>query len=141
MLCEACNKNLATVFSNIVVADASQELYLCQSCLNKRNISYKTENEKTNEKQNLAACICGTSFAEIAESGYVNCKECYITFEKELEPIILNLHGNNLHKGKRKLSKLEVLQEKLKKAKQNNFISLANKIQAELNALKGEIYD
>ncbi len=137
MLCENCRENLATAFSSVFVDELQQELYLCQKCLNKKQLSSKIEKEMKDELDEKF-CVCGISFNEISESGFVRCKECYNTFEKEFEPVILALHTKASHKGKRKLSKLEILLEKLEKAKENNFVSLALKIEKEIASLKGE---
>ena len=141
MFCENCKQNLATAFSSIFVDGVQQEFYLCQTCLKEKKLSSKETIFSKEEFDVDKLCICGTSFKDILESGYVNCKECYKTFEQDLEPVILRLHTKNKHKGKRKLSKIEILFEQLHKAKENNFVSLANKIQNEIDALKGGLND
>ena len=44
--------------------------------------------------------VCGLTFAEFREHGRLGCSHDYVHFEKELEPLILNIHGETQHKGK-----------------------------------------
>lgn len=139
MLCEMCRQNFATAFASVLVEEIEQEFYLCQNCLNKKNLSQSSKilSEEQQESKD-SICTCGTTFNEIKESGYVNCKECYKTFENELQPFILKVHSHTSHRGKRKLSRLEILKEQLRKARENNFVSLAIKIESEIEILKGD---
>lgn len=139
MLCENCKKNLATAFSSVFIDGVLHELYLCGKCLDKKQTSLINIRAEDFENLNGKICVCGTSFNEIAQSGFVKCKHCYSTFKEQLKPIILKLHAKNRHTGKRKLSKLELLLDKLEKAKKSNFFSLAQKIEKEILALKGEL--
>ena len=48
------------------------------------------------------ACpICGITFFEFRKEGRLGCPHDYICFQKELEPLILNIHGESRHVGKR----------------------------------------
>lgn len=44
--------------------------------------------------------VCGSSFADIAESGRVGCSECYKTFYNELLPYLKRVHGSTAHVGR-----------------------------------------
>jgi protein arginine kinase activator len=47
------------------------------------------------------ACpVCGITFFEFRNQGRLGCPHDYIAFESELEPLILNIHGENRHVGK-----------------------------------------
>ena len=45
--------------------------------------------------------ICGITFFEFRNQGRLGCPHDYICFEKELDPLILNIHGESTHTGKR----------------------------------------
>lgn len=139
MLCEICQKAYATAFSSEFAEGVQKEYYLCNECLKNKKLSSISKAEVQNQPQNHKLCICGTSFKEISETGYVKCKECYNTFEKEFETVIKSLHSSNVHRGKRKMTKLELLTEQLEKARENNFVSLAQKLEKEIDFLKGEL--
>ena len=44
--------------------------------------------------------VCGISFYEFRNQGRLGCPHDYVCFEKELEPLILNIHGETTHQGK-----------------------------------------
>jgi protein arginine kinase activator len=48
------------------------------------------------------ACpVCGITFYEFRNQGRLGCPHDYVCFEKELEPLIANIHGETVHKGKK----------------------------------------
>ena len=48
------------------------------------------------------ACpVCGITFYEFRQQGRLGCPHDYVAFEKELEPLIANIHGQSRHTGKR----------------------------------------
>jgi protein arginine kinase activator len=48
------------------------------------------------------ACpVCGITFYEFRNQGRLGCPHDYVFFEKELEPLIANIHGETTHKGKK----------------------------------------
>ena len=60
--------------------------------------------------------FCGTTYAEIANSGHVGCANCYSLFADRLNPSIVRIHGNAAHCGKHsKAAELEKQQEKPQK--------------------------
>ncbi len=44
--------------------------------------------------------VCGITFYEFRQAGRLGCPHDYVCFEKELEPLIANIHGATEHKGK-----------------------------------------
>ena len=136
MFCEKCGKNEATVFVSKVIEDSVQEFYICSSCAKERELTAKLG--LFNNQNNKKVCSCGTTFEEIGQSGYVSCPECYQTFKDELEPVISSMHNSLIHIGKRPCSKIESLKSQIQKAYENNFISLAKKLEGELKQLEGD---
>ncbi|MEX2025662.1 MAG: UvrB/UvrC motif-containing protein, partial [Pirellulaceae bacterium] len=48
------------------------------------------------------ACpVCGITFHEFRTKGRLGCPHDYTFFERELTPLILNIHGEPKHTGKR----------------------------------------
>ena len=47
-----------------------------------------------------ACTICGITFYEFRNQGRLGCPHDYVFFEKELEPLIVNIHGETHHTGK-----------------------------------------
>lgn len=45
--------------------------------------------------------VCGISFFEFRKQGRLGCPHDYICFQPQLEPLILNVHGETTHVGKR----------------------------------------
>ena len=45
--------------------------------------------------------ICGITFYEFRNQGRLGCPHDYICFATELEPLIVNIHGETAHLGKR----------------------------------------
>ena len=47
------------------------------------------------------ACpVCGITFYEFRSQGRLGCPHDYLCFAKELEPVIVNIHGETKHTGK-----------------------------------------
>jgi protein arginine kinase activator len=48
------------------------------------------------------ACpVCGITFFEFRSQGRLGCPHDYVVFKTQLEPLILNVHGESEHVGKR----------------------------------------
>jgi protein arginine kinase activator len=45
--------------------------------------------------------MCGITFFEFRNQGRLGCPHDYVHFEKELEPLIANIHGATQHTGRR----------------------------------------
>ncbi|MCC7084826.1 MAG: UvrB/UvrC motif-containing protein [Pirellulales bacterium] len=53
------------------------------------------------KKLDSRACpVCGITFFDFRNQGRLGCPNDYVFFEKELEPLIANIHGETVHKGK-----------------------------------------
>ena len=45
--------------------------------------------------------MCGITFFEFRNQGRLGCPHDYVHFDKELEPLIANIHGATTHTGRR----------------------------------------
>ncbi len=50
--------------------------------------------------------VCGISFAEFRQTGRLGCGYDYVCFQEDLEPLLVNIHGSKIHKGKRPTRRL-----------------------------------
>lgn len=120
MKCLNCEKP-ATFHITELTGAKPQELHLCEDCARKYLVKAQDEESAAptlagmlaqqlklgQTAQELArldqrACpVCGITFYEFRQQGRLGCPHDYVTFEKELEPLIVNIHGENSHVGKR----------------------------------------
>src|SRR5262249_10878583 len=120
MKCQQCEKP-ATFHITELTGPEPQELHLCEGCAK----SYLTQGEsaatvaptlanvlakqlqigKAAEelaKLDQRSCpVCGISFYEFRNQGRLGCPHDYVYFERELTPLIANIHGESQHVGKR----------------------------------------
>ena len=53
------------------------------------------------ERLDQQSCpVCGVTFFEFRSQGRLGCPHDYVCFEQQLEPLILNVHGEAEHAGK-----------------------------------------
>lgn len=118
MKCQRCDKQ-ATFHITELTGGKPQELHLCEDHARQ----YLTESDNEQQGSNLAgalaqqlvggtaeelarldqqACpICGITFFEFRNQGRLGCPHDYVCFQKELDPLIVNIHGESKHVGKR----------------------------------------
>jgi protein arginine kinase activator len=121
MKCQKCDKPATFHITELEKGKHQQELHLCEE--HARLYLTQTEPEtgapptlagalaqqlavgqtaEELEKLDKKACpVCGITFYEFRNQGRLGCPHDYIFFEKELEPLIANIHGETSHTGKR----------------------------------------
>ena len=119
MKCQQCDK-LATFHITELTGGKPQELHLCEEHARQ----YLTQSdEDTTAATSLAGVlahqmavgqtaeelarldqrvcpVCGITFYEFRNQGRLGCPHDYIAFAAELEPLIINIHGETTHAGK-----------------------------------------
>jgi protein arginine kinase activator len=119
MKCQKCDRS-ATFHITELAGGKPQELHLCEEHARE----YLTESEpepgagtslagalaqqlavgqtaEELERLDRQACpICGITFFEFRNQGRLGCPHDYVCFQKELDPLILNIHGEIEHVGK-----------------------------------------
>ena len=114
MLCEKCNKNIATTHIHTVVNGVSKEMHLCSQCaanegfhsaidggFNSMLATMFGETSALNSKGKEKRCeCCGSTFNDIALTGKAGCPDCYKTFYNEFLPYVKRVHGSVKHIGK-----------------------------------------
>jgi protein-arginine kinase activator protein McsA len=113
MKCQKCDKPATFHITELEKGKHQQELHLCEE--HARLYLTQSEPEPGNaptlagalaqqlavgqtaeelEKLDKKACpVCGITFYEFRNQGRLGCPHDYIFFEKELEPLIANIHG------------------------------------------------
>jgi protein arginine kinase activator len=122
MKCQHCDKQ-AVFHITELESGAVRELHLCEdharSYLNQSEVAAEGAEDEGEEMptggplgvgqtaDELAlldqrACVmCGITFFEFRNQGRLGCPHDYVQFEKELEPLISNIHGATEHTGRR----------------------------------------
>jgi len=115
MICENCNKNVATVHLTEIVDDIKKEVHLCEECAAEKGLSFKKQfslqellgslvsqgAKKSGGAESALACpVCGLTFAEFQTRGRFGCAEDYEAFKDVLVPLFEKIHGNTQHYGK-----------------------------------------
>lgn len=121
MLCDQCKQAPATVHITQVVNDVRREMHLCEQCAAQvtGDVGLVWPTFSFNKLlggllaqegvSGLAAAApsaggrcpnCGLTFADFRRLGLLGCSECYVTFERQLEPVLRRLHGGTAHAGK-----------------------------------------
>ena len=117
MLCQKCNKEVATVHYTEIRGDEMIEKHLCESCAREKGLSNPLKEIKftikdflegmleTEKVEDTPACsACGMTYSRFKELGRLGCSECYNTFVSSLRPLFRRIHGANRHVGKSPLS-------------------------------------
>ena len=121
MKCQQCEKT-ATFHITELTGGKPQELHLCEDHARqyltqsdagepasppslagalKSQMALSQTAEELAELDQQACPVCGLAFSEFRNQGRLGCSHDYVCFEKQLEPLIINIHGANEHTGKR----------------------------------------
>ncbi len=116
-LCDECKTNQANIHLTQIVQNEVTVLHLCEECAKKKGISIVIEENKTALPDNAGIVVeglqpevageiklvcseCRMSFNEFKEKGWLGCSHCYTAFEKEIDTLLIQVHGTCNHKGK-----------------------------------------
>ncbi len=156
MLCEECQKNQATVAITVSAGDEKTTRNLCNDCLKKMEHSLASGDLQSflssvlsllSSKQvpQAQSCTgCGLTYHDFEKSGKLGCANCYITFAKELRPMLRRIHGDTHHVGRMPESflkanerekQIEILKQKMDDAVAVENFEDAAKYRDELRAL------
>jgi len=93
--CQQCEKQAVFHITELESGDV-REVHLCED--HARTYLNPDELSLLDKK---ACPMCGISFFEFRNQGRLGCAHDYVHFEKELEPLISNIHGSTQHCGRR----------------------------------------
>jgi len=119
MKCQRCDKQAAFHITDLT-GDAVSSVHLCPGCAKEYLEPQQTKKIESSSlisllskqlkvgqtAEQLAALdqkvcpVCGISFFEFRKQGRLGCPHDYTFFGEELEPLIVNIHGETKHAGK-----------------------------------------
>lgn len=115
MVCDLCNKNVATVHLTEIINDQMRELHLCEGCAREKGAEMEQHfglqdmlagladfGEELGEEigDHLQCEGCGMTYRDFRKIGRLGCGTCYESFKKKLVPILRKIHGSTRHVGK-----------------------------------------
>ena len=92
--------------------------------------------------------VCGITFFEFRNKGRLGCPHDYICFEKELEPLIVNIHGETQHVGKvpknsaetsERQTQLIQLRREMKEAVAQEQYERASELRDQIRSMESEV--
>jgi protein arginine kinase activator len=97
-LCENHARQYLTQSGNEPAGASSMAAALAQQMAQKMQVGQTAEELAELDQQ--ACPICGITFFEFRSQGRLGCPHDYVCFQAQLEPLILNIHGESEHVGK-----------------------------------------
>lgn len=140
MLCQICGKHEATTHVTQIINGKKSELYLCPYCAGQTaNPFFSMFSDMffsgmpyDFETKEITCPTCGMTLSQLRETGRVGCSKCYSVFSDLLLPYIRQVQGTDHQRraesvlqnkmaepsqdSKKPKTKIEKLQEELKKA-------------------------
>lgn len=115
MVCDLCNKNVATVHLTEIINDQMRELHLCEGCAREKGTEMEQHfglqdmlagladmgeelGEETGDQ--LTCDACGMTYRDFRKIGRLGCPACYDAFKKKLTTVLRRIHGSTRHVGK-----------------------------------------
>jgi protein arginine kinase activator len=167
MKCQQCDKP-ATFHITELTGGKPQELHLCEDHAKQYLSSSSNEPtpignmaavlahqmaaigqtaEELSQLDQQACPTCGITFYEFRSQGRLGCPHDYVCFQTQLEPLILNIHGESEHVGKRprrpgggseQRTQLIRLRREMKEAIDNEKYEQASQLRDEIQRIEGE---
>ena len=120
MKCQKCDKP-ATFHITELTGGKPQELHLCEEHAREyltqsdhetggpatlagalaQSLAVGQTAEELSRLDQRSCPVCGITFYEFRNQGRLGCPHDYVCFQKELAPLVLNIHGEGEHSGKR----------------------------------------
>lgn len=121
MKCSNCGSNNANVTYEQNINGEVMTLKLCEKCAKKLGIFSSLDNIFSPMVLDLDYILpeeikckgCGYTLSKYKSSGLFGCDECYNTFKKEIDSILLKIQGKNrMVKGDSKKKKVDTVNSK-----------------------------
>ena len=120
MKCQHCDKPATFHITELTEADGPIALHLCEeharlylaqgseaspattlANLLAKQLKIEQSSQAIEESEQKACPVCGVTFAQFRNTGRLGCGYDYTFFREELEPLLVNIHGAIVHRGKR----------------------------------------
>lgn len=120
MLCDVCNKNVATVHLTEIIDDQMAELHLCENCARAKSMEMEQQfgladllaglsnfggQVEAPGAAGLKCQTCGLTYENFKKMGRLGCSDCYQSFAAYLRPLLKKIHGSAQHTGKSPLNR------------------------------------
>jgi protein arginine kinase activator len=167
MKCQKCEKPATFHITELTEGDVSA-LHYCADCAEMYLKPTETSEEKSEDlgaaltkhlkigqtaeelhRLDQKKCpVCEISFYEFRQSGRLGCPYDYEFFYEELNPLIVNIHGETEHKGKRPLEATDLLPQQtevirlrreMTDAIEREDYEMASKIRDQINQASEEL--
>lgn len=117
VMCKNCGVRPSKIHYTEIVNNQMTSMDLCVECAEARGISVDKQEsyglgdlvaglidsaaETESERMGKVKCpSCGFAYSNFKKVGRFGCPECYTAFEKQLVPLLRQLHGSTRHEGK-----------------------------------------
>ena len=165
MKCQNCDKP-ATFHITELTDGKPQELHLCEDHARQyltessgeptpvvgmaalaQQIAIGQTAEELARLDQQACPVCGITFFEFRSQGRLGCPHDYVCFQTQLEPLIVNIHGESEHVGKRPSqpaggsehrTQLIRLRRELKEAVDEEHYERASQLRDEIQRIESE---
>jgi protein arginine kinase activator len=171
MICQECQQRPATVHYTKVVNGQKTEYHLCEQCAREKgefDLSFgfdpgfsihnllaglldmegQQKPSSWARPADVKCPTCGLSYSEFSRTGRLGCSDCYLAFDKQLEPLLRRIHGSSTHNGKIPersggLAKVEAeirqLSTELQQAVEREDYERAAELRDQIKQLKSEL--
>jgi len=164
MKCQHCEKPATFhITERIGSSDEWQELHLCEDHA-RQYLAPTTEQtsiagtlaqqlkvgqtaEELAKLDQRSCPFCGITFYEFRHQGRLGCPHDYVCFQEELEPLIVSIHGETKHTGKRSMhgagaadrqTELIRLRREMKEAVEKEQYERASEMRDEIRRIEQE---
>ena len=146
--CEKCKQEPATIHLTYIMNGDITAMHFCEKCAKERGIVVAAGSESARKESrdgDIACPECGITLAEVREKGWLGCARCYRAFAKDIQELLIELHGTDAHKGKRyrdfeadiiDYSDIQRLRRELENAVRNEQFETAAALRDKINQIK-----
>lgn len=118
--CEHCHTSPATVHITQISENQTTVSHLCETCAREKGVVVeigqdgivpevqvqaealaRPQAQLAAEEDNRECPHCHLSFSEFKAHERLGCPRCYSAFDKDIEALLMQVHGASAHKGKR----------------------------------------
>lgn len=122
MLCDECKKRPTKVHVTRIINGEKTKISLCEECAEKYKIKQPFGTDGSNDaiqkflsglldeevdktmsprvKPDTTCSGCGLTYGDFSAHGRLGCGQCYTTFERKIDPLLIKIHRKNVHAGK-----------------------------------------
>ncbi|MBD3420919.1 MAG: hypothetical protein GF398_12435 [Chitinivibrionales bacterium] len=150
--CETCGVKTANIHLTHVMDGETRDLHLCEECAKKKGISISISAEGFAPEQFFDTAVpdvscprCRMHFSQFKAHGRLGCAACYQAFDREIRELLLEVHGDDTHRGKQyqpaktlvnvMTEELPKLKVKLETAIRNEEFELAAALRDTINSM------